>query len=81
MNFIKFLALFLIIWISTQMVRSYIAQRRKQSLSRQKKAKQVDNMVQCQQCGTYLPENKAYQAHQHYYCNKAHADKDTNNTT
>lgn len=33
-------------------------------------------MVQCANCGIYLPEQEALQRAGHYYCSQAHLDED-----
>ena len=35
-----------------------------------------ERMVQCANCGIYIPEQEALQRAGHYYCSQAHLDKD-----
>ncbi len=37
-----------------------------------KKPGKVDKMVQCEQCGTYIPENEAVTANGKHYCCAQH---------
>ena len=35
-----------------------------------------ERMVQCANCGIYIPEQEALQRAGHHYCSQAHLDKD-----
>lgn len=38
----------------------------------EKKPKQVDKMVKCRHCGTYIPEQDAVHSNGRYYCSEQH---------
>lgn len=44
--------------------------------SGQRKQGKVDRMVQCHQCGVYLPEADAIKDGGHYYCSPQHRQDD-----
>lgn len=38
----------------------------------EKKTRQVDKMVKCHHCGTYIPEQETIESHGRYYCCEQH---------
>jgi len=36
-----------------------------------------ERMVQCANCGIYIPEQEALQRDRHHYCSQAHLDEDS----
>lgn len=46
----------------------------------QRKQNKVDRMVQCHQCGVYLPEADAIKAGGNYFCSQQHRQDDRDQT-
>jgi len=43
---------------------------------KKKPAKQVDDMVRCARCGTFVPRHEAISEEDRYYCCSQHRDED-----
>jgi len=41
-----------------------------------RRSQKNEHMVQCANCGIYVPEQEALQRSGRYYCSQAHLDKD-----
>jgi uncharacterized protein len=42
-----------------------------------RRSRRNEHMVQCANCGIYIPEQEALQRAGHYYCSQAHLEDDT----
>jgi uncharacterized protein len=65
---IYLLGIALVVWILIRLARG--------SGSKKKPLAQMDDMVQCAHCGTFLPRHEATQDGDRYYCSTGHRDQD-----
>lgn len=61
-----FIALALIVMIGKRLLQKPHGTPRMRSVS--------GNMVQCANCGVFVPENEAFERDGHFYCSREHRD-------
>jgi len=67
---IYLLGIALVIWILLRLARG---QRQRVE---KKPTRQVNDMVRCEHCGTFVPRHEAISEDEHYYCCNQHRDED-----
>ena len=63
-----FIALAIIVMVAKRLWRS--------SRPPARRSIEPGQMVQCANCGIYIPKQEALQQEEHYYCSRAHLDAD-----
>jgi len=71
MNLIRLIVIVAIIWLVYRIYQNWQASRPIAS-KQQPKLNEVENMVQCSNCGVHLPEQEALIQNKLFYCCKAH---------
>jgi uncharacterized protein len=67
-NLILIVAVVALVWIA----RGFI---RRAQLSQKKSMKESRDMVQCEQCQTFLPKDDAVQQDDHFFCGRPHLEE------
>lgn len=65
---IYLLGIALVVWILIRLAKG--------SGTKKKPVQQMDDMVRCAHCGTFVPRNEATRHNDRYYCSTAHRDQD-----
>jgi len=73
MGLIRLIILVLVVWMLLRLFRKFKAS---QTVKNGKKQPlEHKNMVLCQYCSVHVPENKAVQHEQNWFCSDKHRDK------
>lgn len=69
---ILLIAVGFVIWIVSRMLNNKLGSDKKQE---SKRAQQIKNIVQCQQCQTFIPEDRAVRDGDLIFCSQQHLEE------
>jgi len=72
-NLIFIVAIGIVVWLVSRMIKSKSQQI--SSKTRQVKNNEIKNIVQCQICQAFVPEDKAIIENNHTFCSQQHLEQ------